>query len=60
MPDKDGVTRDKADRPNKFRLGPDMSRLGLWNPVKKPDKAERPDMSELWAKHVWIRSLELG
>jgi hypothetical protein len=29
-----------------------MSGLGLWNPDKKPDKAERPDMFGLGARHV--------
>jgi hypothetical protein len=44
-----------------------MSRLGLCNPSKKPDKArvtrdkvERSDMSGLGAGHVQIRSLEPG
>jgi hypothetical protein len=35
-----------------------MSELGLWNPGKEPDKAERPNMSGLGAGHVWVRSLE--
>jgi hypothetical protein len=37
----------------------------LWNPAKKLnkagvtwDKVDRPDMSGLGARHVWVRSLE--
>jgi hypothetical protein len=37
-----------------------MSGLGLWNPDKESDKAEKPDMSGLGAEHVRVRSLELG
>jgi hypothetical protein len=44
-----------------------MSGNHLWNPVKKPDKAEvtrdkadMPDMSGLGARHVRVRSLEPG
>jgi hypothetical protein len=64
--DKTGVTQDKADRLNMFRLAlwnpdkelgkverPNMSGLGLWNLDKEPDKAERPEMSELGVRHVW-------
>jgi hypothetical protein len=47
--------------------GPDMFGNRLWNPAKKPDKAEvtqdkaeRPNTSGLWAEHVWVRSLEPG
>jgi hypothetical protein len=35
-----------------------MSGLGLLNPAKKLNKAERLNMSELGAGHVQIRSLE--
>jgi hypothetical protein len=42
-----------------------MSWLSLWNPAKKPDKtgvtrdkADRPDMNGLGARHIWVRSLE--
>jgi hypothetical protein len=45
--------------------GPDMSVHRLWNLAKKPDKdgvtqdkAERPDMSGLGVRQVWVRSLE--
>jgi hypothetical protein len=37
-----------------------MSGLGLWNPNKEPDKAERPDMSGLGVGHVRVSSLEPG
>jgi hypothetical protein len=46
---------------------PDMSGNHLSNPAKKPDKAgvardkaERPDMFSLGARHVRVRSLEPG
>jgi hypothetical protein len=29
-----------------------MSEMGLWNPDKEPDKAERSDMSRLGGGHV--------
>jgi hypothetical protein len=35
-----------------------MSGQSLWNPVAKPDKAERPDMSVLGVGHVRPESLE--
>jgi hypothetical protein len=50
---KAGVTRDKFERL-------DMSGLGLWNPDKELDKAERPDMSRLGVGHVWLDPLETG
>jgi hypothetical protein len=44
-----------------------MSDNHLWNPAKKPDKggvtqdkADRPDMFRLGARHVRVRSLEPG
>jgi hypothetical protein len=37
-----------------------MSGLGLWNSDKELDKAEKPDMSGLGVKHVWVRSLKSG
>jgi hypothetical protein len=37
-----------------------MSGLGLWNPDKEPDKAERSNMSGLGVVHVRVRFLELG
>jgi hypothetical protein len=40
-----------------FGLGPDMFRLGLYNPNKEPDKAESPDMSGLRARNVRVSSL---
>jgi hypothetical protein len=30
----------------------------LWNPAAKPDKAERPDMSGLGARHIRSESLK--
>jgi hypothetical protein len=50
-PDKAGVTRDKAKRLDIFGLG-------LWNPDKESNKAERPDMSGLGAGHVRPKHLE--
>jgi hypothetical protein len=38
--------------------GPDMFRHRLWNPAAKPDKAERPNMSDLGAGYIWPESLE--
>jgi hypothetical protein len=37
-----------------------MLRKCLWNPATEPDKAERPDMSGLGARHVQSESLESG
>jgi hypothetical protein len=37
-----------------------MSGLGLWNPDKKLDKAERSDISELGGGHVQQEPLETG
>jgi hypothetical protein len=37
-----------------------MSGLDLCNLDKEPDKAERPDISELGVGHVRVRSLEPG
>jgi hypothetical protein len=37
-----------------------MSGLGLWNPNKELDKAERPNMSGLGAGHVRPEPLKIG
>jgi hypothetical protein len=37
-----------------------MSGLGLWNPNKELDKAERSNMSGLGVGHVRVSSLEPG
>jgi hypothetical protein len=40
--------------------GPDISGHRLWNPVAKPDNAERLNMSGLGAGHVRPESLEFS
>jgi hypothetical protein len=37
-----------------------MSGQSHWNPAIEPDKAERPDMSGLEARHVRLEFLESG
>jgi hypothetical protein len=37
-----------------------MCGRSLWNPARGLDKAERPDISDLVVRHVWLESLESG
>jgi hypothetical protein len=37
-----------------------MSRLGLWNPDKELNKAERSNLSRLWAGHGRPEPLKSG